>query len=156
MEPPSPADLLVRLLDLERVAPERFRGEASGRGKRLFGGLVAAQAIVAAGRSVAGANLHSLHAYFLRPGRPGVPIDYDVELTKEGRNFHARTVRAAQEDETIFTMMTSFTRPEDGIAHQDPMPEAPPPEDLPDRDRLRGHRDWASPASHRRKKSPDD
>ena len=138
----TPIEPLLRLLDLERRGAECFHGQASGGGRRLFGGLVAAQALVAAGRTIEELRVHSLHAYFLRPGQPGVPIDYQVTALKEGRNFHVRSVTARQGEETIFTLQTGFARPEEGIAHQEPAPEAPPPDDLPDRDRLRGHADW--------------
>ena len=143
MEARTPAERLIDLLALVPAAPDEFRGETKGRGPRLFGGLIAAQAVLAAGRTVSDAELHSLHAYFLRPGRPGEPVLYRVTRAKEGKNFQVREVSAVQREEIIFTLHASFARPESGIEHQDPMPDAPPPDDLPDRDRLRGHEDWA-------------
>ena len=139
----TPADRLVELLALERESDDAFVGQATGGGRRLFGGLVAAQAVMAAGHTVTDAELHSLHAYFLRPGRPEVPIGYAVSHTKEGRTFRVRSVLATQGEEIIFTLHASFARPEPGVTHQDQMPEAPPPEGLPDRDRLRGRTNWA-------------
>ena len=139
----TPADRLVALLALERESDDAFVGQATGGGRRLFGGLVAAQAVIAAGHTVTDAELHSLHAYFLRPGRPDVPIGYAVAHTKEGRTFRVRSVLATQGEEIIFTLHASFARPEPGVTHQDQMPEAPPPEGLPDRDRLRGRANWA-------------
>ena len=139
----TPVDRLVHLLDLEREDDDGFVA-ATGSGKRrLFGGLVAAQAVVAAAGTVEDMALHSLHGYFLRPGRFGTPIRYAISRLKQGRVFHVRQIVATQEREVIFTAQASFARPEPGISHQDPMPEVPPPDDLPDRDRLRGREDWA-------------
>jgi acyl-CoA thioesterase II len=97
-------------------------------GPRLFGGLVAGQAVIAAARTVSGLSPHSLHAYFLQPGDPTQPVRYRVERLKEGKNFHARLVTGHQAERVIFSMQASFVRPEPGIAHQEPMPEAPEPD----------------------------
>lgn len=140
---------LIDRLSLESQPGDVFVGGAGRRGttvaNRLFGGLVAAQAVVAAARTVEEKPLHSLHAYFLRPGRPDRPIRYEVARTKEGRNFHARQVVARQQalsseerDEVIFQLQASFTTPVAGVHHQAPMPAAPDPESAPSRDALRG------------------
>ena len=131
---------LRRLLELEPAGTDgdSFVAAADPRVQRvrhrLFGGQVAAQAVMAAGRTVDlcdAQQLHSLHAYFLRPGRAGEAIRYDVARSKDGRNFAARSVTASQGDEVIFSLQASFTRPEPGIAHQEArMPEAPDPDDI--------------------------
>jgi acyl-CoA thioesterase II len=123
---------LLRRLDVAPDGLDRFHGEA-GRsgGPRLFGGLVAGQATVAAARTVPGLTLHSLHAYFLSPGDPALPVSYAVERLKEGKSFHARSVVARQGDRVIFTMQASFQHEEIGLEHQDSMPAAPAPETLP-------------------------
>jgi len=126
------ADLLQRL-DLEALDRDLYLGEPEPGGDGpLFGGFVASQAAVAAGRSVAAGFLHSLHAYFLRPGRHDRPIRYVVHRIRDGRTFTTRRVVAYQGGEAIFNLSASFARPEEGIAHQSPMPEAPPPESVPD------------------------
>ena len=128
---PEALQTLLSGLDVEPSGDDLYVGEnQQGRG-RLFGGLVAAQALVAAGRTAQGLPPHSLHAYFLRPGKARVPIRYSVTRLKEGRNFHARQVLAQQDDETIFSLQASFYRPEQGIEHQDSMPQVAPPEDMP-------------------------
>jgi acyl-CoA thioesterase-2 len=130
----TPVARLLRRLDLERVRDDRFRGNPGSGEGRLFGGMVAAQAYVAAART-AGADrpLHSLHAYFLRPGRHAEPIDFEVRRLRDGRSFTTRRVEAVQRGEVIFTMTASFCTPEAGIAHQvRERPEAPPPATLPD------------------------
>ncbi len=128
---------LLRRLDLEPREKDVFVGDP-GRGEgRLFGGLVAAQAVMAASRTVADDVLHSLHAYFLRPGRHGEAIRYAVQRLRDGRSFKTRAVVAEQAGETLFELAASFTRGEPGISHQDPMPEAPPPEGLEDWEDLR-------------------
>ncbi len=125
---------LLRRLDVTPDGPNRYAGQASkSGGPRLFGGLVAGQATVAAARTVPGLGLHSLHAYFLQPGDPALPVTYTVDRLKEGKNFHVRQVIGRQEDRVIFTLQASFQRGEAGFEHQDPMPAAPAPETLPNR-----------------------
>jgi acyl-CoA thioesterase-2 len=136
-EDATPLGRLLRRLDLEQTEDTLFVGHP-GRGEgSLFGGMVAAQSIVAAGRTVEDRSLHSLHGYFLRPGRHGVPIHFSVDRIREGRTFSTRSVIARQDREAIFNLSADFTRPEDGISHQDPMPEAPEPGALPDWEDLR-------------------
>ena len=133
----TPLGRLLRRLDLDAREEDVFVGDP-GRGEgRLFGGLVAAQAVMAASRTVDEESLHSLHAYFLRPGRHAQPIRYAVQRLRDGRSFKTRAVVAEQAGETIFQLAASFTRGEPGISHQDPMPEAPPPEGLEDWEDLR-------------------
>jgi acyl-CoA thioesterase-2 len=98
---------------------------------RVFGGQVAGQALVAAGRTVEGRPVHSLHAYFLRPGDPSIPIVYDVDRIRDGKSFSTRRVVAIQHGEAIFNLQASFHVDETGFDHQVPMPEAPDPETLP-------------------------
>lgn len=128
---------LLKRFDLERISSDTFVGTSSGGDGRLFGGFVAAQAVVAAMQTASGGAVHSLHAYFLRPGENGVPIRYEVNRIREGRTFTTRAVIAFQGDEAIFNTLVSLARPEEGIAHQDPMPEAPGPEGLPDLEDVR-------------------
>lgn len=114
----NPADSLVDLLDLERIEVNIFRGRSPEESlQRVFGGQVAGQALVAAGRTTDGDRpVHSLHAYFLRPGRPGVPIVYDVERVRDGRSFTTRRVTAVQQGRTIFNLTASFHRPEEAAS----------------------------------------
>jgi len=133
----TPIDLR-ELLALSAQGTDRFIGESKqGPRGRLFGGHVAAQALIAAGRTVdavARGELrpHSLHAYFLDAGAPDVPIEYAVERVREGKSFVTRSVRASQTGRPIFTVMCSFHGDEPGPAHQLPMPEVPPPESCVD------------------------
>ena len=123
-------DRLLELLDLEQVEVNIFRGRSPDeRRQRVFGGQVAGQALVAAGRTVPGDRpVHSLHAYFIRPGDPAVPLVYLVDRVRDGRSFTTRRVSAIQHGKTIFTLSASFHRPEPGLEHADPMPDVPPPE----------------------------
>ncbi|MBA3524219.1 MAG: acyl-CoA thioesterase II [Geodermatophilaceae bacterium] len=102
--------------------------------QRVFGGQVAGQALVAAGRTVpTDRAVHSLHAYFLRPGDPRVPIRYQVDRIRDGRSFTTRRVVAVQHDKAIFNLSASFQTVEQPvIEHAVPMPEVPDPESLPD------------------------
>ncbi|RYB91821.1 acyl-CoA thioesterase II [Nocardioides oleivorans] len=124
------AEELVDLLDLERLEVDLYRGkQARTERQRVFGGQVAAQAAVAACRSVDPAfAMHSLHSYFLRPGDTTVPIVYDVERIRDGRSFVTRRVSARQHGRPIYYMTANFQVPEDGFEHQDGMPEVPGPE----------------------------
>jgi acyl-CoA thioesterase II len=120
---------LEQILDLEKIEVWTYRGFSFHPGStRAFGGLVAGQALVAAGRTVPGdRRVHSLHAYFLRPGDTGAPILYAVEPVRDGGSFSTRRVLAVQHGETIFSLAASFQVPEDGPAYQEPMLDAPGP-----------------------------
>ena len=119
---------LAAVLDLERVELNIFRGTVPRNGRsRVFGGLVVAQALVAASRTVAGRAPHSLHAYFVLPGDPNVPIVYEVERVRDGRSFTTRRCIAVQHGQTIFDLFASFQIEERGLDHQAPMPPAPDP-----------------------------
>ncbi|MGA5564048.1 acyl-CoA thioesterase [Streptomyces platensis] len=124
---------LLDLLALERIEQDIFRGESRASVvPRVFGGQVAAQALVAAGRTVpADRPPHSLHAYFLRPGDPGAPIVYTVDRIRDGRSFTTRRVVAVQHGQPIFHLSASFQTAEEGLEHQEPMPPAPDPLELP-------------------------
>ena len=124
---------LLGLLALERIEQDIFRGQSRPSVvPRVFGGQVAAQALVAAGRTVpADRPPHSLHAYFLRPGDPGAPIVYTVDRIRDGRSFTTRRVVAVQHGQPIFHLSASFQVPEGGLEHQEPMPPAPDPLELP-------------------------
>ncbi|MFJ6519035.1 acyl-CoA thioesterase-2 [Streptomyces filamentosus] len=132
-EAPSALDDLLDLLDLERIEQDIFRGRSrSAIVPRVFGGQVAAQAMVAAGRTVPADRLaHSLHAYFLVPGDPGAPIVYEVDRIRDGRSFTTRRVVAVQHGRPIFHLSASFQAYEEGLDHQTGMPAAPDPESLP-------------------------
>ncbi|MFD6288688.1 acyl-CoA thioesterase [Streptomyces sp. NPDC060205] len=123
---------LLDLLDLERIEQDIFRGQSRfAVVPRVFGGQVAAQALVAAGRTVpADRHAHSLHAYFLRAGDAGAPIVYTVDRIRDGRSFTTRRVVAVQHGQPIFHLSASFQTYEEGMDHQADMPPAPDPETL--------------------------
>jgi acyl-CoA thioesterase II len=123
-------DALLDLLDLEQIEVNIFRGRSPDDSRqRVFGGQVAGQALVAAGRTVPEDRpVHSLHAYFIRPGDPSVPLVYLVDRVRDGRSFTTRRVSAVQHGQAIFTLSASFHHPEPGPEHADPMPDVPPPE----------------------------
>lgn len=128
-------DELIQLLDLEAIEVNIFRGRSPDvQRQRVFGGQVAGQALVAAARTVDEAyRVHSIHAYFLRPGDPSVPILYEVDRIRDGRSFVTRRVVAIQHGKAIFNLQSSFHIHEEGFDHQEPMPtDVAPPESLPD------------------------
>lgn len=128
----DPVATLLGLLDLEPIEVNIFRGtQPDEERQRTFGGLVAGQALVAAARTVDDDRpVHSLHAYFLRPGDPLVPILYEVDRIRDGRSFTTRRVVAIQHGRAIFHMSASFHAREDGFEHSDPIPDVPGPESL--------------------------
>lgn len=128
----SAVDRLVALLDLEELDDNLFRSLRQEEGwKRVYGGQVLGQALVAATRTVEPERrVHSLHAYFILPGDPAAPILYQVERARDGRSFATRRVVAIQHGRPIFNLSTSFHVAEEGFAHQFPMPPAPGPEGL--------------------------
>lgn len=124
---------LLKLLDLERIEDNLFRGGSRDVGApQVFGGQVLGQALVAASRTVEGRLVHSLHAYFLRRGDLAVPIVFEVDRSRDGGSFTSRRVVAVQHGQPILTMSASFQVGEPGLEHQAPMPDAPPPESLRD------------------------
>ena len=124
---------LLKLLGLERIEDNLFRGESRDVGApQVFGGQVLGQALVAASRTVEGRQVHSLHAYFLRRGDLSVPIVFEVDRSRDGGSFTSRRVVAIQHGQPILTMSASFQEAEPGLDHQSPMPDAPPPESLRD------------------------
>ncbi len=128
-------DDLVNLLDLEAIEVNLFRGVSPDENRqRVFGGQVAGQALVAATRTVEpDRHVHSLHAYFLRPGDPSVPILYEVDRIRDGKSFTTRRVVAIQHGRAIFNLQTSFQVAEAGLDYQVAMPtDVPPPDSLPD------------------------
>ncbi len=144
----NPLDRLIAKLSLETQSDSVFIG-GSGIGgvtveNRLFGGLLIAQAFMAAAKT-SSLDLNSLHSYFLRPARPNDPIYYRVSKIKEGRNFHVRLVEATQGDSQIFHMQASFTKQLSGPGHQDSVPAVASPESCPNRDELRGRNKEDSP-----------
>lgn len=129
---PASIDEVVRLLDLEPLDVGLFRGAQPENSAlvRVFGGQVAAQAVMAAQRTVPDdRSIHSLHIYFVLGGDPSIPIIYDVENVRDGRSFTTRRVAARQHGEIIFYMTASFHVEEEGWDHQDAMPEAVGPDD---------------------------
>jgi acyl-CoA thioesterase-2 len=137
---------LVDLLDLEPIEVNIFRGTQPDEDRqRVFGGQVAGQALVAAARTVnePGRLIHSLHAYFLRPGDPQVPILYEVDRIRDGRSFTTRRVVAIQHGRAIFNLAASFHEFEPGLDHHgEPPPDVPPPDSLPTfQERMEPYRD---------------
>lgn len=136
----TPIDELCSRLVLEPLDQDLFLANPGAGQGRLFGGLVAAQSVLAAMATVdqdeetqgapAGSLLHSIHAYFLRPGRYDVPIRMVVDRIRDGRTFTTRRVVAHQSGEAIFNMAASFARPEDGLSHQRAMPSVTGPDGL--------------------------
>ena len=123
---------LIDRLNLEEIDIDLYRGQNEpNRPGRIFGGQVAAQALMAAGRTVDDMLAHSLHGYFLRAGDPDTPVIYTVDRIRDGRSFSTRRVVASQRGKAIFNMSSSFHKHEEGPEHQMEMPDAPDPETLP-------------------------
>ncbi len=164
----DPLAHLLTTLDLEELGSARITvegvGDATDFGEsgatvflgrsqktphgRVFGGQVLAQCVIAAGRTVADIDdgkgvrsIHSLHGYFMRPGDDTKPIRFAVERMRDGRSFSTRRVHAIQDGVPILSMITSFQDRAGGLDHQDPMPDVPPPDELPSADDLFGGMD---------------
>jgi len=139
MQTPSDAvvDGLLSILNLTSVGQDKFVGTSPANGwKRVFGGQVVAQALVAANRTVEGRDPHSLHAYFILGGDPAAPISYEVDRIRDGGSFSTRRVQAVQHGAVIYSMIASFQKHEIGFEHTITMPDSPMPEDLPDQTTL--------------------
>jgi acyl-CoA thioesterase-2 len=150
----DPVEALLAQLDLERIEDNLFRGHSPDPGwGRIFGGLVVAQSLVAAERTVEARAPHSLHCYFLVGGDPKVPIIYQVERVRDGASFSTRRVVAVQHGRPIFVLSASFQIEEPGFEHAVPRPDAPDPDSLPSQAELAARygamlppnvRDWLS------------
>ncbi len=128
-------DDLVEILDLERIEHDIFRGRSPPDGRqRVFGGLVIAQALVAAARTVPDRPPHSLHAYFVLGGDERVPIVYEVARIRDGKSFTTRNCIAIQHGRPIFSLSASFQAVEPGLDHGMTMPVVKGPDELPDID----------------------
>jgi acyl-CoA thioesterase-2 len=123
---------LLEWVELERIDRDIFRGQPTvwPREGSLYGGLVAAQALMAAARTVpAGREPHSLHGYYLRAGDPKAPVVYSVDRDRDGRSFSARRVAAIQDGQVIWDMACSFHEPVDGPEYSPPAdPSVRPPD----------------------------
>ncbi|TMV08561.1 acyl-CoA thioesterase II [Ruegeria sediminis] len=130
---------LLDLLDIERLEVDLFRGTGSGgeTPTRIYGGQVVAQALAAAYRTVEDRLCHSLHAYFIRPGDPSIPVVYQVDRARDGGSFTTRRVVAIQHGKQILNLSASFHVQDDGWDHQHPMPGVEGPDAHPTRDELR-------------------
>lgn len=131
---PADVDGFLRLLDLEEIELGLYRGhQPVTQMQRAFGGQVLGQSVMAAANTVENnRQLHSLHAYFLLPGRTDIPMIYDTENTRDGRSFSTRRVLARQGGRVIFTASLSFHVPEEGLDHARPAPnDVPAPDDCP-------------------------
>ena len=135
----APVQELMGLFDLEQLENNLFRGQSEANGQRsVFGGLVAGQALLAASRTVDESRpVHSLHAYFLRPGDFNIPIVYDVDRIRDGKSFTTRRVNAIQHGRPIFSLAVSYQVAEEGVCHQAPMPDVPGPEGLENDEAIR-------------------
>jgi acyl-CoA thioesterase-2 len=142
---------LLTILDLERIEENIFRGRSPQVGSRhVFGGLVVAQALVAAARTVEGRTPHSLHGYFLLLGDPAVPIVYEVDRIRDGKSFTTRRCNAIQHGRAIFSLSASFQIEEAGFEHAFSMPKVPFPESLPTETEMLRRPDAAMPEAMRR------
>ncbi len=139
-------DELDLILNLETIELDIFRGRTPpGRTRRIYGGQVIGQALTAAYQTIDGRLCNSLHAYFIRPGDPKVPILYKVERTRDGGSFSIRRVTAIQHGQQIFNLAASFQTPEAGFEHQIAAPDVPPPEALLNEAQLREQAGQAAP-----------
>lgn len=131
LSPEVMVDRLVSLLTVEEIDTDLYRGAPLPGGQgRVFGGQVIAQALQAAQQTIQDRPVHSLHAYFMRPGEEGLPIVYQIARDHDGKSFATRRVIASQRGRPILNMLLSFQAPEAGFEHQDPFPDVPQPEDL--------------------------
>lgn len=134
----DPLDIVLDLLKLERLEVDLFRGISPDEtSQRVFGGQVIGQAMMAAYQTVEARVCHSMHAYFIRPGDPTIPIIYQVDHSRDGRSFTTRRVVAIQHGKQIFNLAASFHVEEDGWFHEAEMPDVPGPEGLKTRRELR-------------------
>ncbi len=129
---PAALPALEVALDEGAAAGDSFLGRTQNSSlPRLFGGLVAAQALAAAGLTVgADRPVHSVHAYFLRPGTALRSVRYEVSRVRDSRSFSTRLVTGLQDGRPVLHLSADFHRPEDGLEHQKAPPSAPDPDEI--------------------------
>ncbi|MDE1994031.1 MAG: acyl-CoA thioesterase II [Rhizobiaceae bacterium] len=151
-EKPTAMEVTLATLDLETIEMNLFRGNSPQVGwQRVFGGQVIGQALMAAQRTVDGGRfVHSLHAYFMLPGDPSIPILYQVDRLRDGSSFNTRRVLAVQHGKAIFALTASFQVDEPGFDHQGDMPDVPMPEDLMDEEQVKARYIAHAPENVRR------
>lgn len=142
---------LLDLLNIERLEVDMFRGVGSGgeTPTRIYGGQVIAQALAAAYRTVPDRLCHSLHAYFIRPGDPSIPVIYSVDRARDGGSFTTRRVVAIQHGKQILNLSASFHVEDEGWDYQHPMPQVDGPETLETREAMRDRYIDRIPQQHR-------
>lgn len=147
----QPIDRLLRRLILEATGPNddgslSFRGQggqgAATEGDRLFGGMILAQSIMAAGTVLEGRTIHATQHSFLRPAQANIEIDYRVRTTMSGRTYASVIVEAVQDDVIVCHAQISASTLDHGPAHEDPMVQTSTPDDAVSRDKLRGRENW--------------
>lgn len=121
---------LINLLTLDKKGDLRFIGQnyktAWGR---VFGGQVLGQSLHAAYQTVPkDRTAHSMHGYFILGGDINIPIEYQVDMIRDGRSFTTRRVVAFQNGKAIFNMAASFHIREEGESHQIIMPNVLTPD----------------------------
>ncbi len=142
---------LLDLLNIERLEVDMFRGVGSGgeTPTRIYGGQVIAQALAAAYGTVPDRLCHSLHAYFIRPGDPSIPVIYSVDRARDGGSFTTRRVVAIQHGRQILNLSASFHVEDEGWDYQHPMPKVDAPESLETREAQRDRYIDQIPEQHR-------
>ncbi len=148
---PDGTEELLNILNIERLEVDLFRGLGAGGEsfRRIYGGQVIAQALAAAYGTVANRPCHSLHAYFMRPGDPSIPVIYQVDRAHDGGSFTTRRVVAIQHGKQILNMSASFQVAENGWDFQHSMPDVPPPDALTSRAELHRQNAHHIPEKHR-------
>ncbi|MDR1237525.1 MAG: acyl-CoA thioesterase II [Propionibacteriaceae bacterium] len=156
---PQTVDELIELFQVREIGENAYLGPAAAAGvavdalgQRVFGGQVLAQALMAAYQTIDfNRYAHSLTAYFLRMGVPGVPIEYQVGIVRDGGTFSHRRVSGHQRGRVIFDMDCSFHELEPGLNHADQAPaDVPPPGDCPPLAQVLGNRSRRSIAEWER------
>ncbi len=136
-EPTQALESVLSVLRLERAGHDTCTGRSLEHAAgRVYGGQVLAQSLLAAAETIADAGLpaerlpHSVHGYFLRPGKLDRPITFEVERMRDGGSFSARRTHAIQDGKPILSMITSFQEDQEGLDHAEQPPEVPGPEGL--------------------------
>lgn len=128
----EPVASVLRILALEEIGEDLFRAHSLPQVRRVYGGQVIAQALIAAAATMDKPRLpHSFHTYFARGGTPSLPFELRVERLRDGRSFSLRRIVCLQEGKEILALQASYQGPEDGLVFTSEAPEATPPEELP-------------------------
>ncbi|WP_027332017.1 acyl-CoA thioesterase [Mycolicibacterium tusciae] len=129
--PPSLADVIATL-HVDRVDDDHFRArQLDNPAHYIVGGHIAGQALMAASLTAPGRTPHSMHVCYVRAGDAREPVDFLIDVARDGGSLSTRQITARQNGQILLEVLASFSAPIESLDYYQPMPDVPDPEALP-------------------------